>query len=142
MNDDTARDVTGVALAAGWALNGLKIMAREVADEVASPYDVDCYTATQVAEWDTGAWSYCGVIVDVVDGDGRHWGTSLMMSIERGYFTVTDENDNVKDTREIDPLTEDYPLNELIPEALNYAAENLSSFVLPTIIAPDDKRPS
>ena len=141
MNEDT-RDVTERALDAGWALNGLKVTARLVDDEDTTPADADCYTDTQQAEWDQGSWSYCGVVVDVVDGDGRHWGSSSLWGTERGYFTDTDEQDNVTGAHMINPLTEDYPLSELIPEALNYAAENISSFVLPSVVAPEDKRPA
>ena len=93
-------------------------------DHDSSPRDADCYTAEQVAAFDRDDWYFVGVIVKasrhgIVLGEASLWG------IESGYFTYTDEDDNVTGHGRVGPYTE--AVDDLIVEAVDDAKANLAS---------------
>lgn len=130
-------DITARVHAAGWTTAGLTVTAYTLADETASPADADCYTKTQIDAWDRGEWRYVGVVIAVTDENGFEWARDSLWSVESGWWTDTDDDDNVTGERQLDPLTDpDHPLPDMIPEVMAEAANRLRDYTMPTIAAP------
>jgi hypothetical protein len=107
-------DVTERARAAGWQLpDGWTVRASvEHDDTVTDPRNDEPNNPLIVRMWNLGA---------------HEWGDASLWGVEAGTYPVEiNAETGVVTTREINPLTEDYPLSELIPEALEMAQETLS----------------
>ena len=97
------------------------------ADEFYSKPEGDGYTARQVAAFKAGEWSYVVVgVTPIIDGVTLPDVTETLGGVEYGTYVLTDEDDNVTGTREIDldyliaGMPEDdegYPVPEMIREA-------------------------
>lgn len=85
------------------------------------------------------AWQFVGVIVEVRDESGRLWSGGSLWGLEAGrYPTKIDPATGLTEIRLLNPLTDDYPLCELLPEALSEAAKALAEHAAkaPAITAP------
>jgi hypothetical protein len=96
-------------------------------DEYYSAPEGDCYTPRQVDAYRRGDWSYVIVGVSpIVGGVELDDLTETLGCVEYGTFTLTDEDDNVTGTLDIDLDSmisgrgedyEPYPVPDLIGEA-------------------------
>lgn len=76
--------------------------------------------------WRQDRWMFVTVVVQVEDPDGRDWGIATLGAVEAGTFPyMIDYTTGEVTSREIDPLTEDYPVPELITKALNEARQRV-----------------
>jgi hypothetical protein len=94
--------------------------------------------------WHEDLWEFVGVLVTVEDISGQEWGNVGLWTVESGHFPVSvDKATGEITAKDIDPLTEDYPLSELIPEALEQAQARLRSIheAAPAIMGPDQREP-
>ena len=104
--------------------DGFELVAYKHYDEDSRPSHFDCYTPKQVQAWENDEWQFVGIVVTATAA-GVPLGSASLWSIEDGQWTDTDEHDVVTGTRDVDPLRDDNYLNELIPEAIENARENL-----------------
>lgn len=98
----------------------------DVADDYdASTDDADCYTTRQIAAFKTDDWQYVGVIAKV-SLDGIELGRASLWCIERGWYPLTDENDNLT----VDPVeyldVYDEAISDTIDEAIDDARSSLA----------------
>lgn len=90
------------------------------------PHELDEPLA--VRWWRQDRWMFVTVVVQVEDPDGREWGTATLGAVEMGTFPVgIDYTTGEVTSREIDPITEDYPVPELITDALQDARDAVRS---------------
>jgi hypothetical protein len=81
-----------------------------------------------VRMWHADRWRFVGVLVEVLDADGREWGRADLWGLESGTFpSRIDPVTGTVTTTEVNPLTDEYPLTELVPEALEEAQKALSA---------------
>lgn len=70
--------------------------------------------------WRDRAWSFVTVNVEILDRAGRVRGRAEVCSVERGRFPAEIDPDTGEVTYiQCDPLTDDFPLAQLIAEALH-----------------------
>lgn len=138
------KDVTQRAIDGGWTLPPFWTVTAEISpDYDASPMDYDCYTPHQVEAWRNDAWTFVVICVFVEDASGRQWGSSVLGGTEHGWFTSTDEEDNVISESFCDALTDkpgEYSVireHDMIREALEDAVSALADFGTPVITSPD-----
>jgi hypothetical protein len=80
-------------------------------------------TAQQLAAYMREDWGYVGLIVKV-SREGVELGVSSLWGIEYGYYTYTDEDDNVLGHGYVGPYTE--AVDDCIAEAIEDAKATLS----------------
>jgi hypothetical protein len=79
-----------------------------------------------VRAWRADRWQFVGVLVDVVDPDGRVWGRDSLWAVESGEFPQVDPDTGTVTYTTLDPLSDDHPLVDLIPQALSEARDALA----------------
>lgn len=78
--------------------------------------------------WREDRWMFVTVVVQVEDPDGHGWGIATLGAVEAGTFPyLIDYATGQVTSRDINPLTEDYPVPELIIEALHDARQAVMS---------------
>lgn len=111
---------------------GVKPRVGDWADQVTG---IDCPMALEhapdeplvVRMWRSDHWRFVGVLVEVLDADGREWGRADLWGVEFGTFpSRIDPETGAVTSVEVDPLTDEYPLSELVPQALEEAQKALS----------------
>lgn len=132
-------DVTALARKAGWGFDNLTVTAQVEPDDHTSVKEFDCYTPKEIAAWYRSEWHYVGVTVTITDRHGNVWGESSLWGVEYGRYTDTDENDTVTGTRDIDPLTGDYPVPDLIAQAFADVRQRLANLPVITSTPTGDK---
>lgn len=76
--------------------------------------------------WRQDRWTFVTVVVQVEDPDGRDWGLATLGALESGTFPyMIDYATGEVTSRDIDPLTEDYPVPDLLDDALRDARQAL-----------------
>lgn len=89
-------------------------------DYDSSPEDGDWATDAQVSAWMNSEWGYSILTVNVSDrATGVELGSASLGGIESGYFTYTDESDNVTGKGYVGPSTE--AVDDCIAEATEAA---------------------
>lgn len=73
--------------------DGFDLVAYKMADEDASTDDADCYDEDDVAEHQSGDWSFVGVVVKAFR-DGIELGEAALWSVEDGYLSGAQSKDN------------------------------------------------
>jgi hypothetical protein len=83
----------------------------------------DCYTDAQIAAWESQDWWYCVLNVHV-SREGVQLGSSYLGGIESGWYTYTDEDDNITGVGNVGPYAE--VVDDCIAEAIEEAKATLS----------------
>lgn len=101
-------------------------------DPFVTPDDDEGITAKQREAWNKDEWCYVNVLVKVFR-EGIELGSYSYGGIEYGWFTETDENDNVTGSRHIgiDNII-DYVGGELAGEAIWHAEQTLRNLIKAT----------
>jgi len=105
--------------------DGFSLRAEKIYDEDSRPSDYECYTPKQVAAWERDEWEFVGLVV-TASVENVELGSSSLWSIESGRFVCTDDNDNVTEIRNCDPLYDGDYINEISAEAVAVARNNLA----------------
>ena len=84
--------------------------------------EYDGFTSAQVDAWKRNEWTYVGCIVRV-SREGVELGSASLWGLEHGYFTYTDEHDNVTGHGWVGPYAE--AVDDLIAEAIDEAKATL-----------------
>lgn len=99
-----------------------------VGDWVAGTAGIKCPESTShepdeslmVRMWQDGMWSFVTVHVEILDPRGRQRGAASDDAVEKGRFpSEIDPDTGAVHLVELDPLTDDYPLTQLVTEALH-----------------------
>lgn len=95
--------------------------------ETGDPHELD--DPVVVRWWREDRWEFVGVLVEVIDSDGRVWGETALWAVEAGTFPTDIDRDTGEITSaEIDPLTDPHhPLPDLINDALGQAGDALAA---------------
>lgn len=109
--------------------NGFDLRMEIDYDPFASVSDYDCYTPKQVKAWENDEWYFVSVEV-IASKAGVDLGSASYGSIEYGYYTITNDKDELSEQTEITiEDIEGYVTSELAGEAMSRAEEKLAELV-------------
>lgn len=75
--------------------NTLTVTAYLLNDYDSSPRDADCYSGEDIAAWESGAWQFVGIVVEVTNERGEVVGEDSIFGMEFGQWS---------DGRDLNPL--------------------------------------
>lgn len=101
----------------------------------------DGFTPKQVEAFQRGEWHYVGVgVTPVIAGIELDDLTDTLWAVEYGYYTLTDEDDNVTGTAslDLDELIKVHPVPDMISEAKRTLKDRIAGLA-PEFAAVADK---